>query len=45
MKRIMPSYRFGCQEDAQEFMLGFMDHLIKSCFNHPNPIQKYVIEY
>ena len=43
MKRIMPSYRFGMQEDAQEFTIGFIDQLIKSSFSHPNPIQRYVI--
>lgn len=44
MKKIMPAYRFGCQEDAQEFMLGFMDHLIKSCFSNASPVQRYVIK-
>ena len=38
MKRIMPSYHFGEQEDAQEFLLGMLDHLIKSCFNHDQPV-------
>jgi ubiquitin C-terminal hydrolase len=38
MRKIMPQYRFGMQEDAQEFTLGFLDHLIKSSFAHPNPI-------
>lgn len=40
----MPAYQFGCQEDAQEFLLGFLDHLIKSCFKHPNPIQRFVLK-
>jgi ubiquitin C-terminal hydrolase len=38
MRKIMPQYRFGMQEDAQEFTLGFLDHMIKSSFAHPNPI-------
>ena len=43
MRKIMPQYSFGQQEDAQEFTIGLLEHLIKSSFAHPNPIQKYVI--
>ena len=45
MSKILPSYTFGQQEDAQEYTLGFIDHLIKSCFNHQKPVQRYVIKH
>ena len=44
-KRILPQYRFGMQEDAQEYILGLVDNLIKSCFAHPEPVQRYVIKH
>lgn len=40
---ILPHYVPGRQEDAQEFLLGFIDGLITSYFDHPNPSEKYVI--
>ena len=45
MKKILPCYTFGEQEDAQEYTLGFIDHLIKSCFDHAKPVQRYVLKH
>ena len=44
MAQIMPLYQLGRQEDAQEFLVGFIDHLIQACFKHPNPSQSFVIK-
>ena len=38
IKKVLPAYQRGVQEDAQEYILGIFDHFIKACFDHPNPV-------